>query len=334
MQTPSEELQNLQGSVGHEEWGARSSRRPSSIFSNYRPKTEEPAHTFPESPEVGYSAPQRAARREGKEADLPLAGAGMVQELIDVALARSFVYQFLAKAYEDPTEEDWSKLSVQSFQEALQSATDTLAAGQSPLAESARQWHAQLKPETFDAFLTAYLAAFGHAARGRCPLNEIEYGEIKADPLFQPHRLADLAAFYRAFGLEVTDDADERQDHICLELEFMCVLTAKEAYALEHQLGLEELSICRAAEKMFLREHLGRWTPGFTRRLARMARGTPLAALACFTGAFVETECARFGIAPGSEDLLLRPVDEASESLCASCAAAPVPATAMAPTRP
>jgi hypothetical protein len=91
-----------------------------------------------------------------------------------------------------------------------------------------------------------------HAARGRCPLNEIEYGDIKADPLFQPHRLADLAAFYRAFGLEVAEDADERHDHICLELEFMCVLAAKEAYALEHQLDAEVLTLCRDAQKRFL----------------------------------------------------------------------------------
>ena len=61
-----------------------------------------------------------------------------------------------------------------------------------------RMREAEPMGEAYDAFLTAYLAAFGHAARGRCPLNEIEYGDIKADPLFQPHRLADLAAFYES----------------------------------------------------------------------------------------------------------------------------------------
>jgi hypothetical protein len=139
--------------------------------------------------------------------------------------------------------------------------------GQSCCAAPRRLDHA-LQPAGFDSFLNAYLAAFGHAARGSCPLNEIEYGDIKADPLFQPHRLADLAAFYRAFGLEVTEDAGERHDHICLELEFMCVLAAKEAYAHEHQLDADQLAQCRDAQKKFLREHLGRWTPAFARRLA------------------------------------------------------------------
>ena len=196
--------------------------------------------------------------------------------------------------------------------------------------QAAAAFLSQLKPEAFESFHASYLAAFGHAARGRCPLNEIEYGDIKADPLFQPHRLADLAAFYRAFGLEVAADAGERHDHICLELEFMCVLAAKEAYALEHQLDTEDLSLCRDAQKQFLREHLGRWTPAFARRLARMAGDTALGALANLTRAFVEAECARYGIAPGSEDLLLRPVDEAAESMCNSCGLTQLPPGALA----
>jgi DMSO reductase family type II enzyme chaperone len=199
------------------------------------------------------------------------------------------------------------------------------------LAKAASELQSALANGTFESFLDAYLAAFGHAARGRCPLNEIEYGDLKADPLFQPHRLADLAAFYRAFGVEVAADAGERHDHLCLELEFMCVLSAKEAYALEHQLDAEDVSLCHAAQKNFLREHLGRWTPAFSRRLAGMAGASPLGALAAFTGAFIATECSRFHLTPGSEDLVLRPVDEAAESMCASCSVSRSPAADEAP---
>jgi DMSO reductase family type II enzyme chaperone len=187
-----------------------------------------------------------------------------------------------------------------------------------------------LKPDAFDSFLDAYVATFGHAARGGCPLNEIEYGDIKADPLFQPHRLADLAAFYRAFGLEVTEDAGERHDHICLELEFMCVLNAKEAYALEHQFDGDQLAQCRDAQRKFLREHLGRWTPAFTRRLAAATNEPTLRALAEFTRVFVESECARFGVNPGSEELALRPVDETADRLCDSCGIHNLPPGALA----
>jgi DMSO reductase family type II enzyme chaperone len=253
-----------------------------------------------------------------------------LQAAIDAAMARSCLYRFLAQAYEDPTAEGWSRMATTDCHQIVEPALRSLAATAPALAEPARALQSQLKPEAFESFHASYLAAFGHAARGRCPLNEIEYGDIKADPLFQPHRLADLAAFYRAFGLEVAADADERQDHICLELEFMCVLAAKEAYALEHQLDPEDLSLCRDAQKRFLREHLGRWTPAFARRLARMAADTALGALANLTRAFIEAECARHGVVSGSEDLLLRPVDEAAESMCNSCGITRLPPGSLA----
>jgi DMSO reductase family type II enzyme chaperone len=268
---------------------------------------------------MAASAPAISPAQQVAGGSAGIQGEFSLQSAIDTVMARSAVYRFLAEAYEDPTEQGWARLVALDGPQLLAPAIHTLGAHAQELSNSAIALQSQLRPDAFDIFLTAYLAAFGHAARGRCPLNEIEYGDLKADPLFQPHRLADLAAFYRAFGLEVADDADERQDHFCLELEFMCVLAAKEAFALEHQLDSEELSICRGAQKRFLREHLGRWAPAFARRLARMAGDTPLEALANLTRLFVEAECARFGISPGSEDLLLRPVDEAAESMCDAC---------------
>jgi DMSO reductase family type II enzyme chaperone len=216
-------------------------------------------------------------------------------------------------------------LTSSEFRQAFESAARAVAP-ESPAAS----FLSKLASENFESFHLAYLTAFGHAARGSCPLNEIEYGDLKADPLFQPHRLADLAAFYQAFGLEVADDADERHDHICLELEFMCVLAAKEAYAVEYQLDAGDLALCRDAQKKFLRQHLGRWAPAFTRRLASMTGESLLGALATFTRVFIEAECARFSVTPGSEDLLLRPVDQAAESMCSSCGVSQLPPGALA----
>jgi DMSO reductase family type II enzyme chaperone len=234
-------------------------------------------------------------------------------------VARSFLYRLIAKVFEDPTPEGWSTLAAPGCQHSFLAAIAALSAGSPALADAARGFAAAPRDEAFDDFHSAYLSAFGHAARGSCPLNEIEYGDIKADGLFQPHRLADLAAFYHAFGLELAAEAAERHDHLCIELEFMSVLAGKEAYALEHQLDAAELAMGRSAQKKFLHEHLGRWAPAFSRRLAIQAADTPLAAAAGLLRAFLESECARFGVTPGSEDLLLRPVDEAGEGLCASC---------------
>lgn len=247
-----------------------------------------------------------------------------------LALARSFIYRFLAKAYEDPEPHGWQWLSGHPTKSALESAVKALArVAPDAFTRAAAELADRLVPDAFDAFHDNYVACFGHTVRGDCPMNEIEYGDIKADPLFQPHRLADLGAFYAAFGLEMTPDAVERQDHISLELEFMSVLAAKEAYAFEHQIDDERLALCRDAQRKFLREHLGRWTPGFTRRLARIAGDTALGALANFTREFIAQDCARFGVTPGSEDLLLRPIDDASETLCASCGITNLPPGAI-----
>ena len=295
------------------DWTARTNTPRRSVFGNYR--TGEPASD--------------ADNSQTNDPDSPLANGASLQAAIDLAVARSFIHRFLAKAYEDPTSENWRWLVDPQILDLLRRANAVFGA---PVLSRAEDLIHTLQPSAWEAFLNAYLAAFGHAARGSCPLNEIEYGDVKADPLFQPHRLADLAAFYRAFGLEVAEDAGERQDHICLELEFLCVLTAKEAYALEHQLDADQLGQCREAQKKFLREHLARWAPAFTRRLAAATHNPTLQALAEFTRVFLESECARFRVSPGSDELALRPVDEAAERMCDTCGIANLPPGALAAT--
>ena len=157
------------------------------------------------------------------------AGHTGLQESIDLAVARSFVYHFLTRAFEDPVKDTWSYLTDARTHHALHTAVRVMEKNSRTLEKSALALTERLRPEGFESYQLAYVSAFGHAARGVCPLNEIEYGDLKADPLFQPHRLADLAAFYRAFGLELADEAGERPDHIGMELEFMSILSAKEA---------------------------------------------------------------------------------------------------------
>jgi TorA maturation chaperone TorD len=251
---------------------------------------------------------------------------------IQKAAACVFVHQFLSRAFAYPTPEEWACLSNPEsrrlFVEAVELArlTDDKA-----LVDAARELALKIAADGYELFYQDYVEAFGHAARGRCPLNEIEYGDLKADPLFQPHRLADLGAFYRAFGLELGEESCERHDHISLEFEFMSVLWAKELYALERDEKGELASICRGARRMFLREHLGRWVPAFARRLSRFFEQGSLHALACFTREWVEAECRHSDVTPGSEDILLRSVDEVSESLCSSCGITSLPPGAGAP---
>jgi TorA maturation chaperone TorD len=221
---------------------------------------------------------------------------------------RAFLWRWIAAAFTYPDQEIWAWLKETAglIHHGGTENTETSVA-------SAPLW---LQSDLFAA-QAAHLSVFGHTVRGDCPPHEIEYGELKADWLFQPHRLADIAAFYSAFGLEVPDDADERVDHIAMECEFFSILCAKEAEALAE--GSQEHSeICRGAQKQFLREHLGRWTPSFSRRLERLTNDRFLQALAAFLRASVIAECGRFGIAAGNEDIVLRPADDMVDP-CGKC---------------
>ncbi len=231
------------------------------------------------------------------------------------AIARAFLYRFLAKAYENPVISRWSWLAAADTQAALAAAARAFCLTESTgLADRASILAARLAPANFEPFKRDYLAAFGQAVRNRCPMNEIEYGDIRADPLFQPHRLTDLATFYQTFGLDLTGTAGERHDHICLELEFMAVLAAKEAFGFAQSLGEEPMAVGQAAQRQFLREHLGRWIPAFARRVAQTVPDGPLATLADFTADFITTECLRLGVAPGNDEVLLRSVNYGTET--------------------
>ena len=97
------------------------------------------------------------------------------------------------------------------------------------------------------------------------------------------------------------------------------VLAAKEAYALDGQADGEALLACRESQRDFLREHLGRWAPAFARMLMTRTGPGPLSAFAALLRAFVESDCARFGVAAGADHLVVRQADDEAERLCEGC---------------
>lgn len=119
-----------------------------------------------------------------------------------------------------------------------------------------------------DNLRSAYEYIFGHIVGGNCSPYETNYNN--AHIFMQAQQLGDISAFYRAFSLGISDSIKERLDHIAIELEFMHFLTYKEMYALEHH-SEDKIQICIDAQRKFLKEHLGRWSPLFARLLRRTA---------------------------------------------------------------
>lgn len=139
-----------------------------------------------------------------------------------------------------------------------------------------------------------YLRLLGQPAAPLCPPFETEY---TASHLYmQTQAMADVAGFYRAFGVGLPETGG-RPDHIATELEFLYFLSVKEALAVEEGHG-ERIAVCREAHARFLEDHLGRWTGVFHTLLRHHDEGGFYAALAGLADAWVSVQCERTGARP------------------------------------
>ncbi len=166
----------------------------------------------------------------------------------EVQLSRAIIYRLLSLACSYPTPATC---------EALRGIVDpALVAGEvlgPRVARDVARLCALIREHDDAALERAHARVFTMTTSPTCPANETSY---TAKHLFQvSDQMADVAGFYRAFGVEAQG---ERPDSLAMELEFGYLLALKEAYALEHD-GRGKVAICRKAERAFLREHLGRW---------------------------------------------------------------------------
>ena len=104
---------------------------------------------------------------------------------------------------------------------------------------------------------SAYIDIFDRGQSANPPY-ESDYCQNQA--MSKGVELADLAGFYRAFGLDfgVEGSAREMLDHISLELEFYSYLLMKQN-ALSEKGDQEGVEIVLDARKKFLSDHLGRF---------------------------------------------------------------------------
>ncbi len=105
-------------------------------------------------------------------------------------------------------------------------------------------------------------------------------------------RIADIASFYKAFGLDVVPGTD-RPDHLGAELEFLHVLALKEAIALDED-NAEAAGICREAARWFLEEHLGEWSGKVSETLSEGGVGQIYPAASALLDAFVTLDRAAY----------------------------------------
>ena len=219
-------------------------------------------------------------------------------------VARRALYRFASLAIVDPLSGTWPQLADSRSQSCARAACEllrdepatlakTLGLGELPRDQLSPDAMLARLPATSDELNADYERTFGLLVTAACPPYETEYIDGKLS--FQRSaELADIAGFYRAFGMGAAADQHERPDHIALELEFMAVLIDLEDRAATD----DQFQVTRQAQADFLGNHLSWWVPSFARLLEKEVPDSFFAAVGQFLCAFLPAERALLGVAP------------------------------------
>jgi TorA maturation chaperone TorD len=222
--------------------------------------------------------------------------------------ARQVLYRFASLALADPRTGAWDELADRRCQQVALAAGELvrsepaavarkLALGELPLDRLDVAGVLAALPPSPQALNVEYEAAFGLLVSGSCPPYESEY--VSSKFTFQRSQaLADVAGFYRAFGMETSDSHPERHDHIVLELEFMALLVDLERRASVEAdpRAVEHRAVCRGAQAKFLADHLAWWAPAFARLLVHENPAGFYVAVGGFLAALIAAERALLGV--------------------------------------
>lgn len=206
---------------------------------------------------------------------------------VNESVARAHVYGLLASVFRRPGE-DGARAPHRDHGPMLGPALARLGAPPELVAR-ANQLVGALAASSAEELEEAYERSFEPSGGQERPPNETAHApETPQESLTRTFQLADIAGFYRAFGVELAPDG-ERADHIAAELEFMHLLAVKQALA-EFKEEPEHAAICHDAAASFLRDHLGRWCPAFGSELEQTATADVYRSAGALLAHFIELE--------------------------------------------
>lgn len=194
-------------------------------------------------------------------------GMTTVEYDITVAKLRSRVYGLLADGFRQ-VDEKQSEFLLSEYISTWQKLLELIEGGEKfyPLIERLEK---ALISQGYAGLLEEYTEFFEPHGKLLAPPYETEYTmETPQHALTQQVQFADISGFYKAFGLEISEEMPDRVDHITTELEFMHVLAYKESVAIEDN-ETEHIEIVQDTECKFMNDHLIRWTGKFKDRLAQ-----------------------------------------------------------------
>lgn len=222
-------------------------------------------------------------------------------------LATEILYRMLAVALSDPRDGAWRDMADEASSHIATAASDLLR--EEFGTQTVRLGLGELPPEDIDArpvlaelrrprheLVQQYVRVFGLVTCRECPPYETEY-HPNGDTFFRAQQMADVAGFYRAFGLLPGSDARERPDALALELEFMAFLLMKRRLAEDRSpAGADEAAVCREARAKFFRDHMIWWMPSFALGMRKKAEQGLLATAGRLLSALLPVERIRMNV--------------------------------------
>ncbi|MBI2346663.1 MAG: molecular chaperone TorD family protein [Deltaproteobacteria bacterium] len=204
----------------------------------------------------------------------------MAQEL--TALHRADLYRVLALGFDDPRPETVQPLV------ALLKDLD-LPSGSDALREPVRRLVDLLQSAGPNAVRSEYLRLF---------VTEVSVAPCEGNYHAGDRGtvVGDVAAFYRAFGME-TPAATGPVDQLKSELAFLSWLALKEVNARHHGLAVQA-EITQAAASHFLADHIGRWVGHFAAAVKAATSEPFYLQLVELLVAWIKQDCVYFGISP------------------------------------
>lgn len=225
-------------------------------------------------------------------------------------LACETLYRFLAAVLGQPRAAHWSLVVDPGSQELVRGAADVLRAefsprsiplgfGECPVDALNPEPLFEQLPNDLEAACAEHVRVFGLGCCRECPPYETEF-QPNEDTFFRSQQLADIAGFYRAFGIHPDSTVRERPDYLPLELEFQSFLLLKKRASSESELtateAAERAALCQSARAAFFRDHLSWWVPSFALALRAKAGHGFYAAAAQLLAALMPVERYRLGV--------------------------------------
>jgi len=199
------------------------------------------------------------------------------------AMGRSHVYMALAYGFGLPDKETYARVASVSYAEEIASALTVCAP------DLLEFFDESVAPDLavacdYQEFESSYLSAFEtNMPTPSVSLYEGSYLPSGGRPLL----LLELKGFFSVFGLGMSKEANDFEDTLTAELEFMQFQAAKQAQAIE---GRMEIAPYLKAQRDFLERHLAVWLPKLCAEIEQNVKFPFYRALARLMARFVQRD--------------------------------------------